>query len=66
MEFLDEGLSFCSFFEVVELEVNKSSSQSKSEHKSGGTIHLNSTEQNERLMILYSKQIANSTNSAKQ
>ncbi|MDE5926316.1 MAG: hypothetical protein K2N75_03955 [Helicobacter sp.] len=63
MEFLDEGLSFCSFFEVVELEANKSTNQSKSENKSGGAIHLNSTEQNERLMILYSK--AQAANSAK-
>lgn len=57
MEFLDEGLSFCSFFEVVELESesqNKQSEQNK-EDKNCNTIHLNSTEQNEKLIILYSK-----------
>lgn len=57
MEFLDEGLSFCSFFEIVELEENKQgkqASQSKN-NENCSTIHLSSTEQNEKLMILYSK-----------
>lgn len=54
MEFLDEGLSFCSFFEVVELEANKQANQDKKEEHCSA-IHLNSTEQNEKLMILYSK-----------
>lgn len=54
MEFLDEGLSFCSFFEVVELEANKQANQDKKEEYCSA-IHLNSTEQNEKLMILYSK-----------
>lgn len=54
MEFLDEGLSFCSFFEIVELENNQQMKQNE-ENKKPNTIHLNSTKQNEKLMILYSK-----------
>lgn len=54
MEFLDEGLSFCSFFEIVELENNQQTKQNE-ENKKPNTIHLNSTKQNEKLMILYSK-----------
>lgn len=54
MEFLDEGLSFCSFFEIVELENNQQMKQNE-EDKNSNTIHLNSTKQNEKLMILYSK-----------
>ncbi|WP_026943252.1 hypothetical protein [Helicobacter rodentium] len=54
MEFLDEGLSFCSFFEIVELENNQQIKQNE-EDKNSNTIHLNSTKQNEKLMILYSK-----------
>ncbi len=54
MEFLDEGLSFCSFFEVVELEANKQANQDKKDEHCNA-IHLSSTEQNEKLMILYSK-----------
>lgn len=54
MEFLDEGLSFCSFFEVVELEANKQANQDKKDENCSA-IHLSSTEQNEKLMILYSK-----------
>lgn len=54
MEFLDEGLSFCSFFEIVELENNQQMKQNE-ENKNSNTIHLNSTKQNEKLMILYSK-----------
>lgn len=54
MEFLDEGLSFCSFFEIVELENNQQMKPNE-ENKNSNTIHLNSTKQNEKLMILYSK-----------
>ncbi|WP_297814326.1 hypothetical protein [uncultured Helicobacter sp.] len=54
MEFLDDGLSYCSFFEVVELESNKQISQNKKDENCNA-IHLNSTKQNEKLMIVYSK-----------
>lgn len=57
MEFLDEGLSFCSFFEILELEANKQNKQDNQckNNETCNTVYLCSTEQNEKLMILYSK-----------
>ncbi|MDD6055357.1 MAG: hypothetical protein PUB96_02280 [Helicobacteraceae bacterium] len=50
MEFLkDDGISFCSFFEIIALDNEEK--KEKSENK----VHLHSVEQNEKVMILYSK-----------
>lgn len=51
MEFLkDDGLVFCSFFNI---EVINKKSQ---EEKSKGSVYLNSTKENEKVMILYTKE----------
>lgn len=50
MEFLrDDGISFCSFFEVVALEDSK-------KEKEETAVYLQSTEYNEKVMILYTKE----------
>ena len=51
MEFLkDDGLVFCSFFNIE--AINKTSKDEESK----GTIYLNSTKENEKVMILYTKE----------
>lgn len=51
MEFLkDDGLVFCSFFNI---EVINKKSQ---EEESKGSVYLNSTKENEKVMILYTKE----------
>ena len=51
MEFLkDDGLVFCSFFNIE--AINKASKDEESK----GSVYLNSTKENEKVMILYTKE----------
>ncbi|TLD85350.1 hypothetical protein LS70_002055 [Helicobacter sp. MIT 11-5569] len=53
MEFLkDDGLVFCSFFDIKEISVNKNASK---ENKKG-SVYLSDTKENEKIMILYAKE----------
>ncbi len=58
MEFLkDDGLSFCSFFDIKALcneEKNPNEANLKKSENEGG-VYLNSTKENEKVMILYAK-----------
>ncbi|MBX7490337.1 hypothetical protein [Helicobacter turcicus] len=54
MEFLkDDGLAFCNFFDISEISVQKKGDFKKND-KSG--VYLNDTKENERVMILYTKE----------
>ncbi|WP_299547505.1 hypothetical protein [uncultured Helicobacter sp.] len=51
MEFLkDDGLVFCSFFDISEIPVRKNNKEIDK-----NKVYLNDTKENERVMILYTK-----------
>ena len=59
MEFLkDDGLVFCSFFNV---EAINQVSKEKDSKNSKGSVYLNSTKEHEKVMILYTKENAEKT-----
>lgn len=53
MEFLkDDGLAFCSFFDISEISVQKGDLKKSSK----SSVYLNDTKENEKVMILYTKE----------
>lgn len=53
MEFLrDDGLAFCSFFDISEISEKRSNSRDSEKNR----VYLNDTKENEKIMILYTKE----------